>query len=133
MAGLTAGSGAVLTMHPLDLLKIKFQVSTTPPTGWIGRSITQALMDIYKVSGVQGLYRGLGTNIAGNASSWGLYFLMFAPFAPQYFTYSCTDSYTYLKDRKSKESHEQLSPREFLICSAQASEVFFTRCFNYKQ
>lgn len=76
MAGMTAGSISVLCMHPLDLLKIKFQVSNSPPLGGSGRSIAHALKGIYKSSGLHGLYRGVGTNIAGNASSWGLYFLL---------------------------------------------------------
>ncbi|THH11264.1 hypothetical protein EW145_g771 [Phellinidium pouzarii] len=48
VAGIGAGTVAVLCMHPLDLLK-----------------------------GLRGLYRGVGANIAGNASSWGLYFLFY--------------------------------------------------------
>jgi len=92
-------------MHPLDLLKIKFQVATSPPPGGVGRSIYYALRNIYATAGVPGLYRGVGTNIAGNASSWGLYFLF----------------YTYLKERASGEDRKQLSPSTFLLCSAQAS------------
>jgi solute carrier family 25 folate transporter 32 len=64
-------------MHPLDLLKVKFQVSTAKPQGGIGRQIWYSLKDIYvRDGGVKGLYRGVGANIAGNASSWGLYFLL---------------------------------------------------------
>ncbi|KAF8268584.1 hypothetical protein EI94DRAFT_1682735 [Lactarius quietus] len=57
-AGIGAGTFAEICMNPLDLLKVKFQVSTRRPEGGIGRA----------------LYRGLGPNIAGNASSWGLCF-----------------------------------------------------------
>jgi hypothetical protein len=107
-AGLGAGTVAVLCMHPLDLLKVKFQVDTTPfpsysrslspfssfmaspaaTTGTavpppqtiqrlgVGRKIYYALRDIKAQDGWRGLYRGVGPNIAGNASSWGLYFLL---------------------------------------------------------
>lgn len=63
-------------MNPLDRLKVKFQVATNNPTGGIGKQIWVALRDIYKENGVKGLYRGVAPNIAGNASSWGLYFLL---------------------------------------------------------
>ena len=75
-AGIGAGVVAVLCMHPLDLLKIKLQVSTERPKGGIGRQIWTSLKDIKTNQGWRGLYRGVGPNIAGNASSWGLYFLL---------------------------------------------------------
>ena len=75
-AGIGAGTVAVLCMNPLDLLKVKFQVSTRGPEGGIGRGIWRALGDIRVSEGWRGLYRGSGPNITGNASSWGLYFLL---------------------------------------------------------
>src|SRR6267154_2599911 len=75
-AGIGAGTVAVLCMNPLDLLKVKFQVSTRAPGSGIGRGIWLALRDIHASEGWRGLYRGLGPNVAGNASSWGLYFLL---------------------------------------------------------
>jgi solute carrier family 25 folate transporter 32 len=64
-------------MNPLDLIKVKFQVSTRGPQGGIGRGIWPALRDIHASEGWRGLYRGLGPNMAGNAGSWGLYFLLY--------------------------------------------------------
>ncbi|KAI5122172.1 hypothetical protein M0805_007070 [Coniferiporia weirii] len=64
-------------MHPLDLLKVKFQVSTTNPQAGVGRAIYNSLHNIYASQGLRGLYRGVGANVAGNASSWGLYFLFY--------------------------------------------------------
>jgi Mitochondrial carrier protein len=75
-AGIGAGTAAVLCMNPLDLLKVKFQVSTRAPGSGVGRGIWLALRDIHASEGWRGLYRGLGPNVAGNASSWGLYFLL---------------------------------------------------------
>jgi solute carrier family 25 (mitochondrial folate transporter), member 32 len=81
-------------MHPLDLLKVKFQVSTTSspsftfsgisgaettvgsPKIGVGKKIYYALREIKAQDGWRGLYRGIGPNIVGNASSWGLYFLL---------------------------------------------------------
>lgn len=76
-AGIGAGTVAVLCMHPLDLLKVKFQVATEKPVGGVGKQIWWALKDIHRTQGWPGLYRGVGANIAGNASSWGLYFLLY--------------------------------------------------------
>ena len=73
-AGIGAGTAAVLCMHPLDLLKVKFQVATAPPAGGIGKQIWLSLKDIWIKGGFRAVYRGVGANIAGNASSWGLYF-----------------------------------------------------------
>lgn len=64
-------------MNPLDLLKIKFQVNTGPQAGTIGMQMWLSLRDLHRSQGWKGLYRGLGPNIAGNASSWGLYFLLY--------------------------------------------------------
>ena len=68
-------------MHPLDLLKVKFQVSTSGRLkGGIGQQIWNGLKEIKRDEGWRGLYRGVGANIAGNASSWGLYFLLYVCF-----------------------------------------------------
>ncbi|KAJ7499417.1 mitochondrial carrier [Mycena latifolia] len=95
-------------MNPLDLLKVKFQVATTNPPGGAGKQIWYSLRDIQRQEGWKGLYRGLGPNIAGNASSWGLYFLF----------------YNMLKKRASDgDTSAPLSSGAILLCSAQASAV----------
>ena len=108
VAGLGAGIISTLCMHPLDLIKVKFQVATGPlpaalsgtktstiaigdvkGTGreavrgvGIGKEMWTSLTDIAKRDGLKGLYRGLTPNLVGNASSWGLYFLwyVYVPF-----------------------------------------------------
>ncbi|KNZ77684.1 Mitochondrial folate transporter/carrier [Termitomyces sp. J132] len=95
-------------MNPLDLLKIKFQVTTSNPKGTLGKHIWYSLCDIQQRQGWTGLYRGLGPNLAGNASSWGLYFLF----------------YNMLKKRASDgDLSKPLSAGAYLLCSAQASAV----------
>jgi solute carrier family 25 folate transporter 32 len=63
-AGISAGTVAVLCMNTLDLLKVKFQVSTRGPEGSIRRGIWRALCDIPASEGWRGLYRGFGPNVA---------------------------------------------------------------------
>ncbi|KAH9025979.1 mitochondrial FAD carrier protein [Lactarius pseudohatsudake] len=107
-AGIGAGTVAVLCMNPLDLLKVKFQVSTRGPEGGIGRGIWCALRDIHASEGLRGLYRGLSPNVAGNASSWGLYFLF----------------YNQLKRRATVDAPDRpLSASQYLLFSAEASAV----------
>lgn len=107
-AGLGAGIVAVLCMQPLDLLKVKFQVSTENPRGGAGRQIWNSLKEIKVQQGWRGLYRGLGPNVAGNASSWGLYFLF----------------YDMLKKRAAGDDPNfRMSAGSYLLCSAQASAV----------
>jgi solute carrier family 25 folate transporter 32 len=104
VAGLGAGVVSTLCMNPLDLLKVKFQVATTASTTGLGKQIWFSLRDIYRDSGFRGLYRGVVPNVAGNASSWGLYFLF----------------YNMLKKRAAGGDITQtLSAQEYLICSAQ--------------
>jgi solute carrier family 25 (mitochondrial folate transporter), member 32 len=143
-AGLGAGVVAVLCMHPLDLLKVKFQVATEPPQGGVGKHIWNSLRDIKTRDGWQGLYRGVGPNIAGNASSWGLYFLLYVflldfcfvvhrkmfetekrmNLTPHgYFHHS----YNMLKKRATGDDPTyKLSPASHLLCAAEASSPFFS-------
>ncbi|TFK56207.1 mitochondrial carrier [Heliocybe sulcata] len=107
-AGIGAGTVAVLCMQPLDLLKVKYQVSTSSPKGGLGRAIWLSLKEIKDRQGWKGLYRGVGTNIAGNASSWGFYFLF----------------YNMLKKRASGDDPSyRMSAGQYLLCSAEASAV----------
>ncbi|KAF9057329.1 mitochondrial carrier domain-containing protein [Panaeolus papilionaceus] len=108
VAGLGAGVVTTLCLNPLDMLKIKLQVETKNPSSGIGNHMYNSLKEIKQSYGWKGLYRGLMPNIAGNASSWGLYFLF----------------YNMLKKRASGgDITKQLSAGEYLICSAQASAV----------
>ncbi|QRV72241.1 mitochondrial carrier protein [Ceratobasidium sp. AG-Ba] len=79
VAGLTAGTVAVLCVQPLDLLRIQFQIATSSP---VSRNplvtIWSSLNKIKAEHGVRGLYRGVGTNVVGNAASWGMYFWLYA-------------------------------------------------------
>ena len=63
-------------MQPLDLLKVKFQVDNQPRKVALNplRQIYDGLVDIKRVYGYKGWYRGINANITGNAASWGLYF-----------------------------------------------------------
>ena len=63
-AGIGAVTVAVFCMNPVDLLKVKFQVSTGGPEGGAWHY------------NWRGLYRRLGLDVAGNVGIYGLYFLL---------------------------------------------------------
>jgi solute carrier family 25 (mitochondrial folate transporter), member 32 len=77
IAGLTAGSVSTLVMHPLDVIKVKLQV--TPGKGHFLSEVVKLLFKEgdanLKLQPVQ-MYRGLSVNVLGNGISWGLYFMV---------------------------------------------------------
>ncbi|KAF9510762.1 hypothetical protein BS47DRAFT_1373272 [Hydnum rufescens UP504] len=111
-SGIGAGTVAVLCMQPLDLVKVQFQVSTAPPAGtWNPlKPIYHALRNIKHQQGWRGLYRGLGPNVAGNATSWGFYFWF----------------YTMIKHRMAEDDSGKLSSGKYLLASAEASSSIVT-------
>lgn len=118
-------------MHPLDLLKVRFQVSTQSPTGGIGTQMWNSLKDIQAKDGWRGLYRGVGPNIAGNASSWGLYFLLCVAslllLESRRTNYEWLSRYNMLKKRASGDDiNYVLTSSQYLLCSAQASPPTFS-------
>lgn len=77
IAGFGAGTVATLVMHPLDLVKVRFQLAdASAPKHRFGRALYDVLAESVRADGWRGLYRGLVPNLVGGASSWGLYFLL---------------------------------------------------------
>ena len=107
----------MLCMHPLDLLKVKFQVATEKPQGGVGRAIWTSLKDIQARDGWRGLYRGVSANIAGNASSWGFYFLLYVPPSLQTCVRSLCSPAPYSLFRTASS---YVSPRPATTCSSSA-------------
>ncbi|EFP82557.1 hypothetical protein PGT21_016690 [Puccinia graminis f. sp. tritici] len=118
VSGIGAGCISVLCMHPLDLLKVKLQVSskpllanhislhaTTSAPSLVHSKSLSSLHQIIRNDGFFGLYRGLTPNIVGNAASWGFYFMW----------------YSMIKDRMSTDSEGRnikLSASQHLFASA---------------
>ncbi|KAB5575972.1 mitochondrial carrier domain-containing protein [Coniochaeta sp. 2T2.1] len=75
LAGLSAGSIATLTVHPLDIVKTRMQIhrSVTSPTHQLTTlSLLRTLTSTPHP--VRALYRGLTPNLLGNATSWASFF-----------------------------------------------------------
>ncbi|KAL1877609.1 hypothetical protein VTK73DRAFT_8433 [Phialemonium thermophilum] len=75
IAGLSAGSIATLTVHPLDIVKTRMQIhrsSIAPCQPLTTMSLIRALLQNERP--FASLYRGLTPNLLGNASSWASFF-----------------------------------------------------------
>ncbi|XP_046363036.1 mitochondrial folate transporter/carrier-like isoform X2 [Haliotis rufescens] len=79
VAGISGGVVSTLVLHPLDLVKIRFQVNegygVTKRPKYNG--IVHALRSIARSDGFVGLYQGVTPNIWGAGMSWGLYFFFY--------------------------------------------------------
>ncbi|KAH7344158.1 mitochondrial FAD carrier protein [Rhizoctonia solani] len=110
VAGLGAGTVSVLCVQPLDLLRVQLQVATSAPASRNPlKTIWSSLSKIKAERGVRGLYRGVGTNVAGNAVSWGAYFWLYAAIKSKMF------------DRP--DPRAPAPPMTNLIASAEASAI----------
>ncbi|KAJ3113219.1 hypothetical protein HK100_002058 [Physocladia obscura] len=73
LAGFLGGATTTILLHPLDLVKIRFQVDNKRRAG-ILRGTVAALRTIHSQDGFVGLYRGLSPNFIASTLSWGFYF-----------------------------------------------------------
>ncbi|XP_074656301.1 solute carrier family 25 member 32-like [Tubulanus polymorphus] len=78
-AGVSGGVASTLALHPLDLLKVRFQVNEGhgPAKRPVYYGMLHALRSIYVKDGVRGLYAGVVPNVWGAGSAWGFYFFFY--------------------------------------------------------
>lgn len=79
-AGVTGGVVSTLILHPLDLIKIRFQVNEGVSSKLMTNrpqytGLWNAAVTIVRTNGARGLYQGVTPNVWGAGASWGLYFL----------------------------------------------------------
>ena len=87
ISGTTAGILTTVCLHPLDLIKTRFQVHE----GNIGRSHKQAkyrstwhgIRTIVSNEGLRALYQGITPATFGSGSAWGLYFFFYESYKKQ--------------------------------------------------
>lgn len=78
IAGVTAGLASTIAVHPLDIIKTRMQLDTSPNP--LMNSTRSVFRDILRNEGptrIRALYRGLSPNLLGNSAGWGLYFLWY--------------------------------------------------------
>ncbi|OWM66409.1 folate transporter 1, chloroplastic isoform X2 [Punica granatum] len=107
-AGALAGFATVAIMHPLDVVRTRFQandgrVSNLPTY----KNTAQALFTIARSEGLRGLYAGFYPSVLGSSISWGLYFFF----------------YGRAKERYSRMREEKLTPGLHLLSAAEAGAL----------
>ncbi|KAK9265953.1 hypothetical protein L1049_003477 [Liquidambar formosana] len=107
-AGAVAGFATVAAMHPLDVVRTRFQVNDgrvfNLPTY---KNTAHAVFTIARIEGLRGLYAGFFPAVLGSTVSWGLYFFL----------------YSRAKQRYSKNREEKLSPGLHLASAAEAGAL----------
>lgn len=107
-AGAIAGFATVAAMHPLDVVRTRFQVNDgrilNLPTY---KNTAHALFTIARIEGFRGLYAGFHPAVIGSTVSWGLYFFF----------------YGRAKQRYSKNREEKLSADLHLASAAEAGAL----------
>ncbi|KAJ5755307.1 hypothetical protein N7533_004850 [Penicillium manginii] len=76
VAGFTAGIASTVSLHPLDLVKIRLQVDRSSSSR-LGSSLRIIRQIARHEGGLAAFYRGLGPNLVGNSTGWALYFLCY--------------------------------------------------------
>ncbi|CAK9442185.1 uncharacterized protein LODBEIA_P59280 [Lodderomyces beijingensis] len=110
ISGLAAGFATTITTHPLDVIKVRLQLSHQTASGSSHKpfhSISSVLRRINHDAIVSSqrnhwsrpvnlmleAYRGLVPNLVGNISAWGLYFTLYAEFKQH--VHFASDTLTY--------------------------------------
>ncbi|CAF1717175.1 unnamed protein product [Brassica oleracea var. botrytis] len=112
-AGAVAGFTTVAAMHPLDVVRTRFQVnegrglSTSLPTY---KNTAHALFTITRIEGLRGLYAGFFPAVIGSTLSWSLYFFFYGRAKQRY-------------ARGSRDDNEKLSPALHLASAAEAGAL----------
>lgn len=104
LAGISGGVLSTLVLHPLDLLKIRFQVNDGKKERPTYQGMVQATRSIMTQNGFRGLYQGVVPNVWGAGASWGFYF----------FFYNALKAYT------QGDSTEPLSAGQHMIAAGQS-------------
>ncbi|KAK7262908.1 hypothetical protein RJT34_30489 [Clitoria ternatea] len=77
-AGAAAGFATVAVMHPLDVVRTRFQVNDGRVSHLPSyRNTAHAIFTIARSEGLRGLYAGFLPGVLGSTISWGLYFFFY--------------------------------------------------------
>ncbi|KAJ0960488.1 hypothetical protein J5N97_001647 [Dioscorea zingiberensis] len=107
-AGAVAGFATVAALHPLDVVRTRFQVNDGRYANLPAYKNTgHAIYSISRTEGIRGLYAGFFPALFGSSVSWGLYFFL----------------YSRAKSRYSKGSDEPLTAGYHLISATEAGAL----------
>ncbi|XP_020700701.1 folate transporter 1, chloroplastic isoform X5 [Dendrobium catenatum] len=108
-AGAIAGFSTVAVLHPLDVVRTRFQVSDGRGGSCLPlyKNTVHAIYSIARMEGLRGLYAGFYPAVFGSTVSWGLYFFF----------------YSRAKARYKKGFDQSLSPGYHLVAAAEAGAL----------
>ncbi|KAL2333744.1 hypothetical protein Fmac_014957 [Flemingia macrophylla] len=107
-AGAAAGFATVAVMHPLDVIRTRFQVNDGRVSHLpVYKNTAHAIFTIARSEGLRGLYAGFLPGVLGSTISWGLYFFF----------------YDKAKQRYSRNRVGKLSPGLHLASAAEAGAL----------
>lgn len=79
VSGISGGIASTLLLHPLDLVKIRFEVNDgSKGKHHSYRGLVDAFRTISREEGYLGLYKGVSPNMWGAGAAWGLYFFFYS-------------------------------------------------------
>ena len=82
IAGVVSGSLTPALLQPVEVLKVRLQVTPTAALAPLGRRWALGLRALIAEGGLRGMYRGVVPIIAASATSWGFFFLLQALLQP---------------------------------------------------
>ncbi|OVA06192.1 Mitochondrial substrate/solute carrier [Macleaya cordata] len=104
-AGAVAGFATVASLHPLDVVRTRFQVNDGRVSNLpLYKNTGHAVLTIARTEGLKGLYAGFYPAVLGSTVSWGLYFFF----------------YNRAKQRYSKGRDDKLTAGHHLVSAAEA-------------
>ena len=77
VAGVLSGLLSSGLLHPLDVIKTRYQVQDGLVNALRYSSLAGAVRDVHAGEGVRGFYRGMAPALLGSGASWGLYFYFY--------------------------------------------------------
>merc|ERR1712018_946798 len=84
LAGGIGGASAAALLHPLDLVKYRYQVDDKSSIRPKYTSLFRSFLEIKRQDGIRSLWSGASPNIYGNLLAWGGYFYIYESLKDQY-------------------------------------------------
>jgi solute carrier family 25 folate transporter 32 len=134
IAGFSGGVTSTSLLLPLDVIKVRLQVSENGDNvrraGGVKRRLgaMRIFRGIIKHEGLAGLYQGWTPAVIGSAVSWGGYFYLYENFKQQLVTYKLQSSATPVSPEALRENSTHLNSADnfFLACASGACMVALT-------
>lgn len=100
ISGFSSGVLTILATHPLDVIKLRLQLSRDATSSY--KSIIKQTLSLPTEGKNPFLhfYKGLGINLLGNSTSWGMYFFFYRYYKDLLSPMSSSNTTAYQRDRK---------------------------------